>query len=101
MKLLLKITFLLCLSQFATTHILWPLGSAGKRSHKEFNQVEVQVDERSLVCKLDIVLLACKALGAQATAFCISYLHLAASTSVVYTTTPTSVFFRVLSILFL
>lgn len=89
MKLLLKITFLLCLSQCATAHFLWPFGSAGQRSHEELNQAEVQVDERSLVCKLDIVLLAFKALGAQATAFCISYIHLPASTTVVYTLSPT------------
>ena len=89
MKLLLNITFLLCLSQYAAALVLWPFGPANKRSHDELNQAEV--DERSLVCKLDAVLLACKVLGAQATTFCSSYLHISTSTSVVFTTTPTYV----------
>jgi hypothetical protein len=41
---------------------------------------------KSLICKIDAVLLAFQAVAAKATPFCSSYLHLAASTSVVVTT---------------
>jgi len=88
MKLSANILLLLLFSQSAAANVLWPFDWASKRSHEEGKQVE-DVEERSLVCKLDAVLLACKALGAVATTFCASYLHIIPSTSVVYTTIPT------------
>lgn len=41
------------------------------------------LQDRSLLCKIDAVLLACKAVAAKASPFCSSYLHLATSTKVV------------------
>jgi hypothetical protein len=58
-----------------------------KRWHDDLNGVEL--DERSRICKVDAVFLTCKVLGAQATIFCSSYLHIPASTSVIFTTIPT------------
>lgn len=43
--------------------------------------------DRSLICKLDLVLLAFKAIAAKATSFCSSYLHIPTST-IMSTTTP-------------
>jgi hypothetical protein len=88
MKLLTSLLFLLCLAQHAAA--LSPrlnYGPAVRRSYEQLNNAEAE--ERSLICKPDAVLLACKALGAQATTFCSSYLHIPTSTVVVSTSTPT------------
>ncbi|KAE9378319.1 hypothetical protein N431DRAFT_461848 [Stipitochalara longipes BDJ] len=45
------------------------------------------LEDRSLICKLDLVLLAFKAVAAKATPYCSSYLHIPTST-IVKTTTP-------------
>ncbi len=88
MNLSANILLLLLFSHSVAANIFWPVGWAFKRSYKEEKQVE-GVEERSLICKLDAVLLACSALGSVATTFCASYLHTTPSTSVVYTTIPT------------
>lgn len=90
MKLLAHLLALLCLSEYVAALIPWlHSGAAIKRSYEELDHTEVA--ERSLVCKLNVVLLACKALGAQATTFCSSYLHISTSTIVISTSTPTYV----------
>jgi len=48
------------------------------------------LQDRSLICKIDAVLLACKAVAAKASPFCSSYLHLASSTTVVVVTPSTT-----------
>jgi hypothetical protein len=47
------------------------------------------LEDRSLICKIDAVLLAFKVVAAKASPFCSSYLHLASSTKVV-TITPST-----------
>ncbi|KAE9380884.1 hypothetical protein N431DRAFT_459799 [Stipitochalara longipes BDJ] len=49
------------------------------------------LEDRSLLCKIDAVLLAFKLVAAEASPFCSSYLHLAGSTSVVVTTPLTTI----------
>jgi hypothetical protein len=91
MKLLLIAAFLLCVTQNSAALYLWPFGSAIKWASEELTEAEI--DERSLICKIDVVLLACKALGAQATTFCSSYLHISTSTTTVYTSSYRCVIF--------
>jgi hypothetical protein len=85
MKLLVKLLLFLCL--FQHTSALIP--RLHFRSHEE--QEYAEIEDRSLICKLDAVLLACKVLGAQATTFCSSYLHISTTTVIVSKTTPTYV----------
>ncbi|KAN0119312.1 hypothetical protein V8E51_001520 [Hyaloscypha variabilis] len=83
MNLLYDIIFPFFLSQYATANLLLPFGFQNKGAI-EFDM------ERSLICKLDAVLLACKILGAQATTFCISYLNIEPSTTVMTVLSPTN-----------
>lgn len=85
MKLLVNFLLLLCVSQHVTAFIPW----LSFRSLEEQNHAEIE--DRSLICKLDAVLLACKVLGAQATTFCSSYLHISTATVVVPSISPTYV----------
>jgi hypothetical protein len=56
------------------------------RSLNDFNAVErdaLVLEDRSPLCKIDSILLACKGLAAKATPFCSSFLNIPVSTSIV------------------
>lgn len=57
--------------------------------HRSYDKEDyADIEDRSLICKLDAVLLACKVLGAQATTFCSGYLHISSTTVIVTSKHP-------------